>query len=196
MSALRPAVRTLARGAVPALLALVASCTYPLYEGRDNYAEGMRRLRYDSAAAEGYFSAGEKELAEALAQSDLDPAQQVLAVSLRVRCLIELERHGDVASALAVQLPQYNPDRAWRGDPVGLSLLRASKLDPERAYAELLLAERKAATLRARLHISWEQVHLLQRIGTPKAKGEAVKICEAHAGKIDFDALKQSLSTP
>ena len=99
-----------------------------------------------------------------------------------------------IPCALAAALPGYNPDQFWHGDPVGLSLLRASKLDPERAYAELLLAEKRAATLRARLHIAWEQVHLLQKIGTPKAKAEAAKICEAHAGKLDFDALKQALS--
>ena len=180
----------------PALLLLAASCTYPLYNGRDNYAEGMRRLRYDSAGAEVHFADAERDLAEAMADKDLDPAEQVLAVTLRTRCLIELERHGDVSGALATEIRGYNADRAWRGDPVGLALLRASKLDPERAYAELLLAEKKAATLRSRLHIAWEEVHVLQKIGTPKAKAEAVKICDAHAGKIDFDALKKSLSTP
>ena len=188
--------RTFVRAAVPALLALLVSCAYPLYYGRDNYAEGMRRLRYDAASAEGYFAQAEKDMAEALKDEDLEPAERVLAVTVRARSLIELERHGEVAGALAVDLPGYNPDQDWRGDPVGLSLLRASKLDPERAYAELLLAEKRAATLRARLHIAWEQVHLLQKIGTPKAKAEALKICEAHAGKLDFDALKQSLSTP
>jgi len=177
-------------------LLLLASCTYPLYSGRDSYAEGLRRLRYDSAGAEVHFADAERDLAEAMADKDLDPAEQVLAVTLRARCLIELERHGDVSGVLATELRAYNPDRAWRGDPVGLALLRASKLDPERAYAELLLAEKKAATLRSRLHIAWEEVHVLQKIGTPKAKGEAAKICDAHAGKIDFDALKKTLSNP
>ena len=115
---------------------------------------------------------------------------------MRVRSLIELERHTEAAEALAVEIQGYGIDKAWRGDPVGLSLLRASKLDPERGYSELLLAEKTAATLRSRLHIAWEQVHQLQKIGTPKAKAEGVKICDAHAGKIDFDALKQALSTP
>ena len=184
------------RAAATALLLLLASCTYPLYYGRDNYAEGMRRLRYDAAAAEGFFAAAERDLTEALADEDLEPSEKVLAVTLRARCMIELERHADVASALAVKLPNVTSDRGWRSDPVGLSLLRASQLDPERAYAELLLAEKKASTLRARVHLAWEQVHLLQKIGTPKAKAEAVKICEANAGKLDFDALKQALSTP
>jgi hypothetical protein len=185
-----------ARAAVPALLLLLASCSYPLYAGRDNYAEGMRRLRYDPGTAGAYFAEADRELAEAVADDGLDPAEKVLAVTLRARSLIELERHSDVAAVLSTDVRGYNADRAWRGDPVGLSLLRATKLDPERAYAELLLAEKKAATLRARLHIAWEQVHVLRRIGTPKAKAEAVKICEAHAGKLDFDTLKQTLSTP
>lgn len=184
------------RLAVPALLLTLASCTYPLYDGRDNYAEGMRRLRVDAASADGFFAAAERDLAEALADGDLEPAERVMAVSLRARCLIELERHADVAPSLAAEIPGYSPDRDWRGDPVGLSLLRASKLDPERAYAELLLAEKKAATLRARLHLAWAQVHLLRKMGTAKSKAEAVKICDAHPGKLDFDALKKSLSTP
>lgn len=173
---------------------LAASCTYPLYYGRDNYAEGMRRLRYDAPAADGFFAAAEKDLSQALADEALEPSEKVLAVTLRARCLIELERHADVAPALAVKVPDVTSDRGWRSDPVGLSLLRATQLDPEHAYAELLLAEKKASTLRARLHLAWEQVHLLQRIGTPKAKAEAVRICEGNAGKLDFDALKQALS--
>jgi hypothetical protein len=180
---------------VPALL-LLGSCYYPLYYGRDSYAEGMRRLRYDPASAVSYFAQAERDLAEAIADDDLETAELVVAVTLRARSLIELERHADVAAVLATEIKGYSPDKAWRGDAVGLSLLRASKLDPERAYAELLLAEKKAATLRSRLHISWEQVHVLKKIGTPKAKGEALKICEAHPGKLDFDAFKQSLSTP
>jgi hypothetical protein len=184
------------RFVAPTLLLALASCTVPLYYGRDNYAEGMRRLRYDAASADGFFNAADQQLAEAIAEDELEPGERVLAVTLRARCLIELERHGDVAAALSGKLPDVTADRGWRGDPVGLSLLRASQLDPERGYAELLLAEKKASTLRARLHIAWEQVHLLQRMGTPKAKAEAVKICEANAGKIDFDALKQALSTP
>jgi hypothetical protein len=181
--------------AVPALL-LLASCYYPLYYGRDAYAEGMRRLRYDPDSASSYFAEADRDLAEAIADDGLEPAELVVAVTLRARALIELERHADVPAVLATEIKGYSADKAWRGDAVGLSLLRASKLDPERAYAELLLAEKKAATLRARLHIAWEQVQTLRKIGTPKAKAEAVKICEAHAGKIDFDALKQSLSAP
>lgn len=184
------------RAAVATLLLSLAACSYPLYDGRDNYAEGMRRLRYDPGSAGEYFAAADRDLADAIADDELDPVEAVLAVSLRARSLIELERHADAAALLAADIKGYNPDRAWRGDPVALSLLRAARLDPERSYGELLLAEKKAATLRVRLHIAWEQVHALQKIGTAKSKAEAVKICDAHAGKLDFDQLKKALSTP
>jgi hypothetical protein len=183
------------RLAAPAALLLLVSC-YSLYEGRDAYSEGMQRLRYDPASAAAYFAEAEQELGEAIAGGDLQPGELVLAVTLRARSLIELERHTDAAAVLATPIQGYTPDSRFSGDAIGLSLLRASKLDPERAYAELLLAEKKAATLRARLHVAWEQVHVLQKIGTAQAKAEAVKICDAHKGKLDFDALKQSLQNP
>jgi len=189
-------MRTVVGLAASTGLLLLSSCTYPLHEGRDNYSEAMRRLRYDPASAGRYFAEADLDLAEALEDPDLETPDRVVAVTLRARCLIELERHADAAGVVATPIPGYSADRAWRGDPVGLSLLKASKLDPERAYAELLLAEKMAATLRARLHLAWEQVHLLQKIGSDKAKAEGIKICEAHAGKIDFDALKKALSTP
>src|SRR6185436_5230665 len=118
------------------------------------------------------------------------------AVTMRARCLIELERHTDVPSLLLTPIPGYQADKLYPGDIIGLSLLKAEKLDPERGYAELLQAEKKAATLKSRLFLAWAQVHLLQRIGTPKAKQEAVHICNAYPGKLDFDSLKQQLSTP
>ncbi|HVR87491.1 MAG TPA: hypothetical protein VMU54_24405 [Planctomycetota bacterium] len=179
----------------PALL-LLASCTYPLYNGRDNYAEGMRHLRYEPASAPDYFATAEKYFSLALTDEELDPPERVMAVTMRARCLIELERHADVPASLAVPIPAYSPDRNYPGDIVGLSLLKASRMDPEHAYAELLLAEKKAATLRSRVHLAWEQVHVLQKIGTPKAKAEGVRICAAHAGKIDFDELKKALEAP
>ena len=183
------------RAALPAALLLLTSC-YSLYEGRDAYGEGLQRLRYDPASAAEYFAEADRELADAIANDDLQPGEMVLAVTLRARSLIELERHGDAAALLATPIKGYTAEGRWSGDVVGLALLRASKLDPERSYAELLLAEKKASTLRARLHIAWEQVHALQKIGTPQAKSEAIKICDAHKGKLDFDALRQSLSTP
>ena len=186
----RPVFRVLA---IPAILAL-ASCANGLYLGRDHYAEGMRRLRYDPASADPYFTHADRNLAEAIEHDELDPQELVLAVTMRARSLIELERYPDVASVLATPIPTYDPQRSYRGDSIALSLLRASKLDPERAYAELLLAEKKASTLRSRVYLAWEQVHLLQKIGSPKAKAEAIKICDAHAGNIDFDTLKKSLA--
>jgi hypothetical protein len=189
-------MRPLGRPASTIAILLLAACTAPLHSGRDSYAEGMRALRYDPGAAGNYFAEGERDLAEALKDPGLDPVDRVAAVTLRARCLIELERHPDAAAQIAEDIKGYSPEKLWRGDLVGLALLKASRLDPERAYAELLLAERKAATLRARVHLAWEEVHVLKKIGTAQAKQEGVKICEAHAGKLDFDALKQSLSTP
>ncbi|HVE42484.1 MAG TPA: hypothetical protein VNM14_21560 [Planctomycetota bacterium] len=189
---MRPLVR---RTSTIAIL-LLASCTAPLHSGRDNYAEGMRALRYDPGAAGRYFAEGERDLAEALQDPDLEPGDRVAAVTLRARCLIELERHVDASAQLAEEIKGYSLDKPWRGDLVGLALLKATRMDPEHAYAELLLAEKKAATLRARVHLAWEEVHVLRKIGTPQAKAEGMKICDAHAGKLDFDALKQSLSTP
>jgi hypothetical protein len=183
------------RRALPLALLLLASC-YSLHEGRDAYGEGMHRLRYDPASAAEYFAEADRELAEAMSGDDLQPGEMVLAVTLRARSLIELERHADAAAVLATPIKGYTAEGRWSGDVVGLALLRAGKLDPERAYAELLLAEKKASTLRARIHIAWEQVHALQKIGTPQAKSEAIKICDAHKGKIDFDALRQSLTNP
>jgi len=189
-------MRPLVRNSLSLALMLLAACSSPLHSGRDNYADGMRALRYDPNSAAGYFAESERELAQALEDPDLEPGDRVAAVTLRARSLIELERYADAAAQIAVEIRGYSPDKPWRGDLVGLSLLKASRLDPEHAFAELLLAEKKAATLRARVHLAWEQVHVLQKIGTPQAKAEGVKICDAHAGKLDFDALKQSLSTP
>jgi len=156
----------------------------------------MRRLRYDPGASPEYFEAAERDLAEAIAEDSLDTSELVMGITMRARCLIELERHADVPAVLATPLPGYRPDTMYPGDLIGLALLKASKLDPERSYTELLLAEKKAATIKARVHIAWTQVHVLQRIGTPKAKEEAIRICAAHAGKLDFDALKQGLTQP
>jgi len=184
------------RLAATASLLLMTSCVYPLYNGRDNYAEGMRHLRYEPNGAPDYFEAAEKAFSEALTEEDLEPSERVMAVTMRARCLIELGRDTEVPATLAVRIPTYLPERTYPGDIVGLGLLKATKLDPEHAYAELLLVEKKAATLRSRLHLAWEQVHVLQKIGTPKAKSEAIRICAAYPGKIDFDAIKRSLETP
>jgi hypothetical protein len=184
-----------ARLAAAVPLLFLASCTYPLYSGRDNYAEGMRHLRYDPNVAPEYFAAAEKYFAEALTDEDLEPSERVMAVTMRARCLIELERDTEVPQALAVPIPTYLPERTYPGDVVGLALLKASKMDPEHGYAELLLAEKRAATVRSRIHLAWEQVRVLQRIGTPKARAEAIKICSAYPGKIDFDSMKRQMES-
>ena len=170
----------------------LASCYSPLYHGREKYSEGMRRLRYDPESADRHFAAADRDLAEAIVEDDLDVQEQVVAVTLRARSLIELERYTEVPAVIATPIQGYRIDQAYRGDSVGLALIRASKLDPERAYAELLLAEKKAATLRSRTHLAWEEVHLLLKLRTPQAKAEAARICDAYAGKIDFDAMKKS----
>lgn len=185
------------RRSVPLLAALaLSSCAYPAYYGRDNYAEGMRRLRYEPSAAPEYFAAADRDFAEALSDSGLETGERVMCVTMRARCLIELERHVEVPNLLAAPIQGYDMARNYPGDLIGLSLLKASKLDNERAYSELLLAEKKAATLRARLYIAWAQVHTLQRIGTAKSKAEGVKICDAYKGKLDFDELRAQLSAP
>ena len=180
------------------LLALLplSACTNAVSYGRTHYAEGMRRLSYDPAASPDYFSAAEKDFAEALGDDGLDTSQLVMAITMRARCLIELERHAEVPTLLSFPIPGYQLERSYPGDLIGLALLKSQKMDPERGYAELRLAEKKAATLKSRLHLAWAQVHLLQKIGTVKARTEAVRICGAYPGKLDFDALKQSLSTP
>ncbi len=195
MSALIPRSRLL-RLTAAAPLILLTSCVYPLYNGRDNYAEGMRHLRYEPNSAPEYFAAAERAFTQALQDEDLEPTERVMAVTMRARCLIELERDSEVDACLATQIPTYHPERTYPGDVVGLGLLKASRLDPEHAYSELLLVEKKAATVRSRIHIAWQQVHVLQKIGTPKARAEAAKICAAYPGKIDFDALRRSLETP
>ena len=180
----------------PAAALLLASCASQLYTGRDNYAEGMRNLRYDPNASPDYFSKAERDFSDALRHSDLEPHERVMAATMRARSLIELERHQDVPSSLAIDIPNYDPTRNYPGDMVGLSLLKASRLDPERAYAELLLCEKKAATLKSRVHLAWEEVRVLTKINTPKSKAEAIRICTAHAGKIDFDEMKRTLEAP
>ena len=104
--------------------------------------------------------------------------------------MLELEHHGEALNLARAPLPGFDPSVNYPGDVVGLALLRAWALGPERGYPELLAADRRASTPLARLHLAWQQVHLLKAWDTPKAKEEARKICEAHKGELDFDALK------
>ena len=184
-------MHALGRAAV-ALLLLVAGCS-PFKSGRDRYFDGLRVLRYDPGAANEDFAEAEADLLQALQESRLRPEECVTAVSIRARCLIELDRHAEVPALVKPAPEGYQSSRIYEGDLAGLALIKAGSLDPERAYAELLMAEKKAHTLKARLHLAWEQVHLLERMGTDKARSEAVKICAQHAGKLDFDALKKRL---
>jgi hypothetical protein len=174
------------------LLAL-AACASPLNRGRRDYFDGMRRLRYDPAAARGDFEQADGHLAEALADPDLSARERVTAAAIRVRTLVELDRHDDAAALAAQKVEGYQPGAFYEGDRVGLALIKAHALDPERGFAELLAAERGAQTFKARLHLAWQEVRFLQRIGTPKAKAEAVKICDQHPGKLNFDEMKKQL---
>ncbi len=182
------------RKAVAGLLVL-ASCS-SLRQGTEHYHEGMLRAGRDPVRAQDHFARAEELLAEAMAEEDLSAAETATALANRVRSLVELDRHADAAALLEARIEGYDPARRYAGDLTGLALLRAHHLDPERGYAQLVLAERWANSEPARLHVAWQQARFLRKIGTPKAKEEAVRICRQHAGKLDFDAMKQELSAP
>jgi hypothetical protein len=154
----------------------------------------MRRLRTDPPAAREDFVNADARLKEALADTGLSVRERVMAVSIRARTLIELGLHDEVPPLTGSRIEGYDPEQDYEGDLVGLAILRAHTFDPERGYTEILVAEKKAQTLRSRLHLAWEQVLLLQKIATPKAKVEAIRICNQNAGKIDFDERKKTLS--
>jgi hypothetical protein len=174
-------------------LALLAACASPLRRGRAAYFDAVSHFPHDPPAAREDFAEAEQDLAEALADPDLPLRSRVEAASLRIRALLELDRHAEAADLAARPIEGYSPEASYDGDRVGLALLRAHALGGERGYAELVLAERYARTDRARLHLAWQQVRLLERIGTPKAKAEAVRICAQYAGKLDFDEIRKRL---
>ncbi len=180
---------------IAAGLIALASCS-ALHEGTDFYHDGMARLRRDPPRAQRDFSRAEKLLDESLKEEHLDTDEVVTATANRARSLIELDRHEEAAALLAARIQGYNPEARYEGDVAGLALVRAHHLDPERGYAQLLLAERFANTERLRLHLAWQQARFLRNMGTPKAKAEALRICNQHAGKLDFDAMKNELSGP
>lgn len=183
-------------GWITALLALplLASCVSEYRKGREDFYEGVREQSRRPDEARALFQESDEHFQAALAGESMPAHQRITAVSYRIRALIELDRHQD-ALALSSPPPEgYSLELAYDGDPVGLSLLRSHALDPDRAVAELLVADRMAGTVQARLHVAWEQVHALERLGNPKAKTQAVRICEAYAGKLDFDELKRRLS--
>ncbi len=185
--------RTLA--AAIALLAL-AACRSPFHAGRRAYEDGMSLLRHDPPSAREEFLEADGNFAEALADPGLKARHRVPAAATRIRCLIELERHAEAADLAAAKIEGYDPEVPYEGDVVGLELLRAHALDVQRGLAQLLVAEKLAGTHKARLHLAWQQARFLERMGTPQAKAQAVRICEQHAGKIDFDERKKKLSTP
>ena len=131
-------------------------------------------------------------MAEAL--PDLEAPQNVTAASIRLRALVELQRLHDADDLMATRLDGFKPKERYAGDRVGLAMLRARALDPERGYAELLSAARRTSSSRARLHLAREQVRLLTRIGTDKSRGEALRICGENSGRLDFDRLKERLN--
>jgi len=178
-----------------ALFLVLASCT-SLQRGTDAYHDGMVELRFDPARAQRCFSRADMLLTEALKEGDLEPAETVTAVANRVRALVELDRHQEAADLLVARIPGFKPEARYEGDLVGLALLKAHHLDPERGYAHLVLEERWASSEQSRLHMAWQQARFLRNLGTARAKAEAVRICGLHAGKLDFDAMKKDLSGP
>jgi hypothetical protein len=178
------------------LLLAAAGCHAPFTHGRDSYREGMKALQFNPPQAQTRFQEAEIDMAEVLTDPELDTGRRVAATSIRIRSLIELGRHDDARALSGTPIPGFHTQGVYEGDMVGLSLLKIRSLDPERAYAELLLAERPAITLQSRLHLAREQVFTLKALGTAQAKAEAAKICQAYSGKLDFDQLKQGLSTP
>ncbi len=183
------------RKLAPAVLLLAAAaCHSPFRHGRESYHDGMRALHYNPGQAKEEFLTAETDMAEVLSDPETPTPRRVTAASVRLRSLIELERHDDARALAGQPIPGYDAQAVYEGDAVGLLLLKARTLDPERGLAELLVAEKLASTLQSRLHVAREQVHVLKALGTPQAKAEAAKICQAHAGKLDFDQLKQGLS--
>lgn len=181
---------------IPAVLALLAlaSCVSEYRKGRDDFHDAMRELGRDPVAAREIFAESDGHFQEALATGDLGPRQKIAAVSFRIRSLIEIGKNAEARDLAASAVAGFDPGSPYEGDPLGLLLIRAHAADPERGYADLLLADRRAGTVKARLHVAWEMVHCLEKLGKPQSKSEAVKICEQHAGELDFDELKKKLS--
>jgi len=174
----------------------LTSCVSEFRKGREDYFEAVRELSHDPAASRELFAESGEHFQLALSDGRLTPRQKVAATTYRVRDLIELGRHPEARDLSSAPVEGFDPSQAIEGDPVGLMLLRAHMLDPERAFAELLLADRRAGTVQTRLHVAWEMVHALEKMGKAESKAEAVKICQQNPGQLDFDELKKRLSTP
>lgn len=178
------------RLAIPFGLLLVAGCVSPIQRGRLAWADGLSHRGEDPIHAGYDFAEADYYLAKALADDDLEPAERVEATSRRIRALLELERHGEALNLSRSAPAGFDPSADYPGDVIGLALLSAWSRPPERGFATLIAAERRASTPLARLHLAWQQVHLLRAWDTPKARDEARRICEAHQGQLDFDSLK------
>lgn len=172
---------------------LLAACASPLRRGEEAYHDGMARLGRHAELSRQDFLEAEASLAEALADPELRTHERTAATSLRLRALIELDRHEEARALAAAPVPGFEPELHYPGDRVGLGLLRARPLDPHRAYAALLALEREARTLRAQLHVAWEQVRVLRALDSPEARSEAAKICARWPGRLDFDRQLKEL---
>ena len=178
------------RASPPILLLLLAGCVSPMQRGRLAWADGLSHRGEDPVHATMDFEEADHYLAQALADDELSLEERVEATSRRIRALLELERHGEALNLSRTTIPGFDPSAAYPGDLIGLAILRAWGVGPERGFPELVAAERRASTPRARLHLAWQQVHLLRAWDTPKAREEARRLCDAHKGLLDFDALK------
>lgn len=185
------------RLAAPLALLLVISCASPFLRGRDHYRRGLAYLHYESPdLARDHFSTADRHLALALIGGELEAPEAIAALSYRVRALIELDRHVEADTLMRSSLEGFDPQSGYNGDFVGLALLRAITLDPERGYATLVMLSSRTESWRARLHADWQRSRFLVALNTPNARAEALKLCEAHAGQLDFDELKERLSEP
>ena len=172
----------------------LAGCTSALRAGSEAYHDGMGHLAYYPDQARADFLDADASLADALTATDLPTGERVTATSIRLRAQIELERHAEARALAALPIAGFEPAMAYSGDQVGLALLRARATDRERAFSGLLLAERQAQTLQARVHLAWEQVRLLSELDTPASRAEAARICERWPGRLDFDAQRKKLA--
>lgn len=114
---------------------LLAGCG-TLYEGRD-------------AAYRGDYMRAWGPLVEAIDDGDLDPADELEARSLLLRCAIELGEFGRADSEVLKAAGRFRvvPIANVRGDPIGLHLIRAERArraseseDPETATREITTA--------------------------------------------------------
>jgi hypothetical protein len=174
----------------PVTLLFLAACVSPYRKAKEEYLDGMDELGRNPPAARGHFERANDLATDATAEGELDLPQSVTALSIRVRSLIELDRHAEAEAVLQGRIEGFDVRGRYEGDRFGLLLIRAKHLDPERGYAELVLGERLTKTARSRLHLAWQKTKALLAIGNPKARSEAARLCDENKGKLDFDELK------